>query len=151
MHQVEYYNRFGEQFRQSILSSPQPELWTTDYAEKGPVYRQMSERVHHQQELIEKYFSKENPVLDIGCGFGRQAVLLARLGYAVKGVDTSEVFIRIARELFAAHHYQGEFTCGSILEKETFPGPVSQMILFDVLEHIPHGGANGSSTHWHNG
>lgn len=140
MHQVEYYNRFGEQFRSSILGCPQPELWTTDYAEKGPVYRQMSERVHRQQALIVKYFSKEHPVMDIGCGFGRQAILLARMGYTVKGVDTSEVFIRIARELFAAHHYTGEFACGSILEKEVFPGPVSQMILFDVLEHIPPGG-----------
>lgn len=140
MHQVDYYNRFGEQFRTSILSCPQPELWTTDYAEKGPVYRQMSERVHCQQALIEKYFSNNTPVLDIGCGFGRQAVLLARMGYEVKGVDTSNVFIRIARELFGAHNYEGEFACGSILDKNIFPEPVRQMILFDVLEHIPPAG-----------
>lgn len=28
--QVEYYNSFGNQYRESILACPEPELWTTD-------------------------------------------------------------------------------------------------------------------------
>ncbi|MGB3413012.1 MAG: class I SAM-dependent methyltransferase [Microthrixaceae bacterium] len=40
-------------------------------------------------------------VLDVGCGPGRHAVELARRGIRVVGVDISEEFIRVARELAA--------------------------------------------------
>ena len=76
--QVNYYNRFGKKYEQDILNCPEPELWTTDYHEQGRVYREMKERIKQQQELILDHFDKKFPVIDIGCGFGRQAVLLAK-------------------------------------------------------------------------
>lgn len=135
--QVRYYDQFGATHRQSILACPEPELWTTDYAEKGRVYREMKTRIEQQQELVNHYFSVQWPVLDAGCGFGRQAVMLARKGYEVVGCDTSEVFIRIAGDLFDKLQLKGEFIVGGIdqLQGRHF----NQGILFDVLEHIvPH-------------
>lgn len=135
--QVRYYDQFGATHRQSILACPEPELWTTDYAEKGRVYREMKARIEQQQELVNHYFSVQWPVLDAGCGFGRQAVMLARKGYEVVGCDTSEVFIRIAGDLFDKLQLKGEFIVGGIdqLQGRHF----NQVILFDVLEHIvPH-------------
>ena len=46
-------------------------------------------------ELIEFFseYSKKGKVLDLGCGQGRNAIPLARLGYSVMGIDNSKVGI----------------------------------------------------------
>ncbi len=46
-------------------------------------------------ELIEFLvaYPKKGKVLDLGCGQGRDAIALARLGYAVTGIDNSKVGI----------------------------------------------------------
>lgn len=38
-------------------------------------------------------YPKKGKVLDLGCGQGRDAIALARLGYSVTGIDNSEVGI----------------------------------------------------------
>jgi 2-polyprenyl-3-methyl-5-hydroxy-6-metoxy-1,4-benzoquinol methylase len=133
--QEKYYNQFGASHRQSILSCPEPEYWTTDYAEQGRVYREMKGRIKMQQQLADDCFSIQFPVLDAGCGFGRQAVMLAKKGYEVVGCDTSEVFISIAKELFDKSGFKGEFLSARVdqLQGRHF----SQAVLFDVIEHIP--------------
>lgn len=134
--QVSYYNRFGKQFEQSILDCPEPALWTTDYAKKGGVYQEMKIRVAQQQAFITATFTKEDPVLDIGCGFGRQAFLLAQHGFSVTGTDTSDVFIDIATKLFDKYGYEGQFYRIDLLKGERPGGPYKQLLLLDVLEHI---------------
>jgi cyclopropane fatty-acyl-phospholipid synthase-like methyltransferase len=136
--QINYYNQFGDLYKQSILDCPEPEYWTTDYHVRGRVYREMKERIDLQQQLVDEYFNKDLPVLDIGCGFGRQAVLLAKKGFSITGIDTSDVFIDIAQQLFSKHNYKGEFICLNIIENE-LPGRFPQILLLDVLEHVaPH-------------
>ena len=76
--QIDYYNRFGKEHKSAILNCPEPHLWTTDYEQKGRIYVEMKERIEKQQEFVARYFDKTFPVLDIGCGFGRQAYLLAK-------------------------------------------------------------------------
>ncbi len=46
-------------------------------------------------ELVEflAEYPKKGKVLDLGCGQGRDAIALARLGYSVTGIDTSKVGI----------------------------------------------------------
>lgn len=46
-------------------------------------------------ELIEFFaeYPKKGKVLDLGCGQGRDAIALARLGYSVTGIDNSKVGI----------------------------------------------------------
>ena len=44
----------------------------------------------------------EARVLDLGCGFGRHAIPLARLGYRLTGVDLSQPMLERARELAAS-------------------------------------------------
>jgi len=134
--QVDYYNHFGVLNRQCILACPEPELWTTDYEEKGRVYREMKNRIRQQQELITAHFSKEDAVLDIGCGFGRQAVMLARNGYIVTGIDTSDVFIGLAQALFDKQGYKGNFICTNIITENKVKHSYTQLLLLDVLEHI---------------
>ena len=137
MEQAEYYDRFGARYRQNILECPEPEVWTTDYQDRGPVFQEMKERVDCQRKFIQKYFKTQDPVFDIGCGFGRQACLLAKMGFVVEGIDTSETFIEIARQLFEKFHYSGGFRRAALLEVIT--GDYRQVLLLDVLEHIPPG------------
>jgi 2-polyprenyl-3-methyl-5-hydroxy-6-metoxy-1,4-benzoquinol methylase len=132
--QVEYYNRFGELHREDILTCPEPEFWTTDYGTRGRVYTEMVQRVREQTTLLEEIFIKTVPVLDIGCGFGRQAIVLAKRRFSVIGFDTSKIFIEIATELFKRNHLPGEFLNSSL---DDLPlSKFSQTILFDVIEHI---------------
>jgi 2-polyprenyl-3-methyl-5-hydroxy-6-metoxy-1,4-benzoquinol methylase len=132
--QVEYYNRFGESYRDDILTCPEPQFWTTDYGSRGRVYTEMVQRVGEQTALVQEFFINTIPVLDIGCGFGRQAIVLAKNGFNVTGVDTSKIFIEIATELFKRNHLPAKFSNSSL--NDLPPGKFSQIILFDVIEHI---------------
>ncbi|ADR21086.1 hypothetical protein MATR_12840 [Marivirga tractuosa] len=46
-------------------------------------------------ELVEFFadYTRKGRVLDLGCGQGRDAIALARLGYSVTGIDSSKVGI----------------------------------------------------------
>ncbi len=134
--QVNYYNQFGEMHEDSILSCPEPELWTTDYQEKGKIYKEIQTRIEQQVQLLLTCFEKDIPVLDIGCGFGRQAILLAKNGFLVTGIDTSDVFITIATKLFKRNNYKGTFFCADLISG-VLVGRYRQLLLLDVLEHIP--------------
>jgi len=49
--------------------------------------------------IVEKYFVRNNGnLLDIGCGTGREAMALTKLGFKVFGIDISEKEIEIAKE-----------------------------------------------------
>lgn len=133
--QETYYNQFGQRYKAAIIGSDEPHLWTTDAHRNGNVYQEMKKRVGHQERFIDDYFDKELPVLDIGCGFGRQACLVASKGFRVYGIDTSQAFVDIAKDLFAKHRYQGVFACTDLMK--TTPGTAyKNVLLFDVLEHI---------------
>lgn len=133
--QIEYYNRFGDEFKNDILACPEPHLWTTDYKEKGRVYQEIKERIAFQGRLVDKYLDKSLPVLDIGCGFGRQAYIMAKNGFTITGTDTSAVFINIAQELFKKNNLSGKFFCINILD-EPLEERFTQVLVLDVLEHI---------------
>ncbi len=65
----------------------------------------------NERYLFEKYFKKEDPILDLACGAGRTTVRLHELGYSVKGVDLSAPLIEIAKKRFPAILFEtGSYT-----------------------------------------
>lgn len=133
--QVSHYDQFGLRYRDEIVNSEDPSLWTTDWREGGATYQKMKLRVQRQMEFMLSAFTPSQPVLDLGCGFGRHAFALGKYGFSVVGVDGSKIFIDIAKSIFAKHVLHGEFHCCSIFEfqpRETY----SQILLLDVFEHI---------------
>jgi SAM-dependent methyltransferase len=45
--------------------------------------------------FVERHFERPGKVIDLGCGTGRLAIHLARLGHQVVGVDLSEEMLRV--------------------------------------------------------
>ena len=50
------------------------------------------------EEIFSKFSSGVKSVLDLGCGTGGHAAILAKRGYQVVGVDRSEEMIEIAKK-----------------------------------------------------
>ncbi|MDR0326406.1 MAG: class I SAM-dependent methyltransferase [Oscillospiraceae bacterium] len=55
-------------------------------------------------------------ILDLGCGFGRHSLSLARRGYFVVGVDYTKVFIEDAQQSAKASGLAVEFICADALD-----------------------------------
>ena len=131
-----YYNKFAVDHWKSILNCPDPEYWTTDYESQGRVYQEMKKRVDVQKEWIKKLFDPAEMILDIGCGFGRQAFWMAKAGYNITGIDTSGTFVKLAEKLFEKHHLTGNFIYSDVYNMDSNE-KFKQVLLLDVLEHIP--------------
>lgn len=52
--------------------------------------------------FVERYLTRNSRVIDLGCGTGRIAIPLAKIGHAVTAVDLSEEMLRVAGEKAAA-------------------------------------------------
>jgi ubiquinone/menaquinone biosynthesis C-methylase UbiE len=78
------------------------------------------------EKLVTKnYFGKNgNKILDIGCGTGREAIALAKLGYKITGIDISEEEIEIAKNEAQKEQLEIEFKiCNGInleFDNDTF-------------------------------
>lgn len=74
------------------------------------------------------------PVLDLGCGQGRNAVWLARQGHTVTGIDQSHVAIGQARRLAADNGVQVEFEVMDIVEDWTPPFEAFELVVLSYLQ-----------------
>ena len=64
-------------------------------------------------------------VLDVGCGYGRIAVPLARAGFAVTGLDVSPNLLRAARREAASHGVAVRLDLGSMTVAALLRTPAS--------------------------
>ena len=89
--------------------------------------------------MIEKYFSPESRILDIGCGAGRTTIGLYRLGYyLVEGLDLSDAMIVQARRISKELNYNITFCAGDVAcldyDNETFS---AALFSFNGIIQIP--------------
>jgi ubiquinone/menaquinone biosynthesis C-methylase UbiE len=57
--------------------------------------------LHSDEEyLFSKYYKVGDNILDLACGMGRTTLLLHELGFQVRGLDLSNVFIDLAKRRF---------------------------------------------------
>lgn len=74
----------------------------------GPDYSQVYDALYHDKDyeqecdfleaIFNKYGNGIRKILDLGCGTAGHALILARRGYAVTGVDRSEMMLQMARQ-----------------------------------------------------
>src|SRR5437763_10329103 len=71
--------------------------------------------------------------LDVGCGAGRLAEPLARLGAKVTGLDATSELIEVAREHAAGQGLDIDYRAGELAELE---GQFDLITCMEVIEHV---------------
>lgn len=70
-----------------------------------------------EKYAVEKYFSPDYKIIDLGCGAGRTTFGLYRMGYRhLTGLDLSEVLINAAREIAASLNADIPFYARNMLD-----------------------------------
>ncbi len=100
-----------------------------------------SKEVNYVHETIQKFNPGAKTILDIGCGTGIHANLLASLGYKVHGIDFSESMIEIANDKLVNSDYKKnrenlEFSIGDIRYFELEEKFDVVLSLFHVLSYL---------------
>jgi SAM-dependent methyltransferase len=77
-----------------------------------------TENTVEEVEFVEKLLSLSGGerILDLGCGYGRHALILAERGFDVIGVDITQEYIQEAKSRAAAKCLNTKFICSSILD-----------------------------------
>lgn len=87
------------------------------------------------ETIFRKQGKKVNRVLDLGCGTGRHAIILARRGYKMSGVDRSVEMLAIAKEKARETRIKIDFyesTIQNLNLNKTFDAVIS---MFDVMSY----------------
>ncbi len=87
-------------------------------------------------ELIEFFaeYSKGGKVLDLGCGQGRDAIALARLGYSVTGIDNSKVGINQMNQIAKSENLNLRGKEGDVYAFDGFQD--YDIVLLDSMFHF---------------
>jgi len=66
-----------------------------------------------ERAMIERFMSPPGAVLDMGCGAGREAFALAKIGYSVTGVDITPELLQLAKALSVELGLDVDFRLGN--------------------------------------
>ena len=95
-----------------------------------------------ERQLIEKYFDKQETILDVGCGTGRTTLALKASGYDVLGIDLVPAMIETAQKISEIRQVNILYEVGDATSLK-FPNESFKNILFSFngITQIP-GGEN---------
>jgi len=101
----------------------------TDYPSSGPPDASLV-------EFCARYVEPPAPVLDLGCGGGRNARYLAAAGFAVTGVDIAAGALESCRRLFLRDGLQGHFAQGSLVNIPFEAASFAAVVCTNALDHV---------------
>jgi SAM-dependent methyltransferase len=107
------------------------EDWNARHGEAGPLFGVVPNRFL----VAEASGLAPGRALDLACGAGRNAVWLAERGWAVTGVDFSEVAVENARELAAERGVEVEWLVADV--DEWTPAEAAFDLIAILYLHIP--------------
>ena len=101
------------------------------------VVKQGLKKFEHQ--IINKYLTQPGKVLDLGCGGGREAIVLARQGHQVVGLDLSATMVKLARQNALRQnikniYFQQGNACALPFNEQEFDYVIA---LEKLINHIP--------------
>ncbi|WP_037868685.1 class I SAM-dependent methyltransferase [Streptomyces sp. SPB074] len=97
--------------------------------------RPWDHNAHYHRAILRRLPRRPGPVLDVGCGSGDLARLLARRASAVTAIDADPGIVARAREASPAAAVT--FTVADALDREAAPGPYTAVTCVAVLHHLP--------------
>jgi len=103
-----------------------------------PFLEQGKERALHEaivlSQLLEEQGVRPNSkLLDVACGIGRHAVLMAQRGYQVSGLDISLLYVEKAQEYASSQGVDVDFQCGDVLQVASHLGDAAP---FDAIVNM---------------
>lgn len=102
-------------------------------------FDQIMEYIDYTEWLsfTKQFVSKNSSILDLACGSGTLACLLAVEGYKVDGLDLSEEMISLANDKFKAYHILNNLYV-SDMSSFTMPNKYDAITCyFDSINHLP--------------
>ena len=92
-----------------------------------------------EEYFFRKYMNKKGKVLDIGCGAGREAIALAKLGFEVIGIDISDHMIKAAIEESKSYDCHIHFDVCSVMDIDKYEPSKFDYIIFTraMYSYIP--------------
>lgn len=90
-----------------------------------------------EREVLERHVRSGGRVLDIGCGAGREALGLARLGFQVVGIDIAPRMIEAARLNAEREGLDLRFRVQSVTELDEPPGSFDGAYWGGSYHHVP--------------
>ena len=111
------------------------EEWTAEgMARDEPLRRNTAEEVAY----LERHLRKDKRVLDLGCGYGRVTIPLARAGYQIDGLDIAPSFIEKARRDSQAMGLSIDFRVGDMRNLPYSEGTYGNIIsMWGVFVELP--------------
>lgn len=115
---------------------PQKEYFQTAYNTGTDNWSQ----IDFKTKLLEyiTYFPDSGTILDIGCGRGQLAFLLAEIGYKVIGMDYIEKIVRVNNEEVKSKSLGGKlgFVAGDVFDIPLTDGSIDIVLDAGLLHHI---------------
>ncbi len=122
---------------QSVVRTYYSEEYRRDY--KGTPTRTLPQIYHAGRGAIARYrgiehlLTKDDAILDVGCGGGERVYLLRRLGYNASGIEPDRTFSEAARSALGL-----PVKTGFVQDFEFRERAFRVILLYHVLEHIDH-------------
>ncbi|MCK4807426.1 MAG: class I SAM-dependent methyltransferase [Candidatus Aegiribacteria sp.] len=87
-------------------------------------------------DFCDRYLQRDDRILDLGCGGGRNACYLADRGYRVYGVDIAPAAVEFCIKRLERHHVSGIFRQGTI-DSIPFPDNIfAAVICIATMDHV---------------
>jgi SAM-dependent methyltransferase len=112
-----------------VDGAPDPARLVSSLAESAAGLAAMK----HYIGATHRRWTREGPVLDVGCGAGHDLEVLAGLGVAAVGVDSSAVMVSAASERFAGYLVRGSGE-GLPFRSGSFSGGWVERVLMHVAD-----------------
>jgi 2-polyprenyl-6-hydroxyphenyl methylase / 3-demethylubiquinone-9 3-methyltransferase len=119
--------------------------WWNPQGKFKPLHKFNPERIRYVRDRMAAHFNRDLSVdrpfqgltlLDVGCGGGLIAEPLARLGFAVTGIDASEKNIGVARLHAAKSELSMTYECRTPEQLIDMPQRFDVVLALEVVEHV---------------
>lgn len=115
------------------------DYYMNEYKNFSYYFDQIMEYIDYKEwlDFTKKYVSKDKTILDLACGSGTLACLLAVEGYNVDGLDLSENMLSLANDKFKAYHINNNLYLEDMTNFNLGKAYDAITCYFDSVNHLP--------------